>query len=300
MGRFFRSIKRAASDFSEDDCMSSGAAIAYYTIFSLPPLLGIVYFVAQYFGVPDQEIQRVVSEQTGIPAQAMGQMQGQGAQEVGNFGMISRIIGVALLIFSATGVFGQLQYSLNRAWEVEPDPKQSGVWAFITKRFLSLGMIVVIGFLLLVSLVMTTLIDEILSYVQGGPPEGAMIAVGIVINNLAAFAVATLLFAAMFKLLPDVKMSWRDIWMGAGFTALMFVIGKALLGWYLNRGEMAGGWGEAAGSLIAVLVWVYYSSLIVLFGAELTQVWSNRYGQGIEPAEGAVRKIEKKEYVPAK
>jgi membrane protein len=115
-----------------------------------------------------------------------------------------------------------------------------------------------------------------------------MLAVGIVLNNLAAFLVAMLLFAAMFKVLPDAEMAWRDVWVGAAMTALLFVIGKALIGWYVQHTDLATGWGSAAASMIGVLVWLYYSCLILLFGAELTQVWASKYGQGIEPSPGAV------------
>jgi membrane protein len=178
---------------------------------------------------------------------------------------------------------------LNRAWEVKPDPDQGGVWSFITKRVLSFGMVIVVAFLLLVSFVLTTIIDELTGLLQGSAPSGAMIALGIVLNNAAAFLVAMLLFASMFKVLPDADMAWRDVWVGAASTAVLFVVGKALIGWYVQHSDLASGWGSAAASMIGVLVWVYYSCLILLFGAELTQVWASKYGQGIEPSPGAVR-----------
>jgi membrane protein len=206
-------------------------------------------------------------------------------------------MGVALLIFSATGLFAQLQFALNRAWEVEPDPQQGGALRFLLKRVFSLGMIVVIAFLLLVSLVLTTLIDEITAYLQGSSPGGVALVLGIVLNNLAVLALATLLFAAMYKILPDAKMAWKDTWIGAGLTAVLFVIGKSLIGWYLQSSDVGGSWGSAAASLVGILIWVYYTSLIVLFGAELAQVWASEYGSGIEPAKGAVRKVEEKRHV---
>jgi membrane protein len=299
MGRLFRSLKKAASDFSEDDCMSSGAAIAYYAIFSLPPLLVLLLMIAGYFGVEPDRIQAAVQDQWGVasagdrsaeekrPNQA-NQEEEQEEPKPSQFGILSRIVGGAILLFSATGLFAQLQYALNRAWEVKPDPKQGGVWAFITKRILSFGMVLVVAFLLLVSFVLTTVIDELVAMLQGTSPEGPALAVGIVLNNLAAFVVATLLFAAMYKVLPDAKMAWKDAFVGACITALLFVIGKALIGWYLQNTDLASGWGSAAASMIGVLVWMYYSSLILLFGAELTQVWASDYGRGIEPAPGAV------------
>jgi membrane protein len=299
MGRFFRSIKKAASDFSEDDCMSSGAAIAYYAIFSLPPLLVLVVMIAGYFGVSPERIQKVVQNQWGLDTSAAQQDSGNGGQESSDeegearqmsnaLGIVGRIVGGAVLLFSATGLFAQLQYALNRAWEVKPDPKQGGVWAFITKRILSFGMVLVVAFLLLVSFVLTTIIDELTAMLQGGAPSGVMLATGIVLNNVAAFLVAMLLFAAMFKVLPDAEMAWRDVWVGAALTALLFVVGKTLIGWYLQNSDLGSGWGSAAASMIGVLIWMYYSCLILLFGAELTQVWASEYGRGIEPSPGAV------------
>jgi membrane protein len=304
MGRLFRSLRKAASDFSEDDCMSIGAAIAYYAIFSLPPLMVLVLMIAGYFGVPAEKIQAAVQNQWGVSSGEGGSENGKSDQakskeesesakaeeepKAGQFGIVSRIVGGAILLFSATGLFAQLQYALNRAWEVKPDPKQGGIWAFITKRVLSFGMVLVVAFLLLISFVLTTVIDELIAMVPGTAPEGPALVIGIVLNNLAAFVVAMLLFAAMFKVLPDAKMAWKDVFVGASMTALLFVIGKALIGWYLQHTDLASGWGSAAASLIGVLVWIYYSSLILLFGAELTQVWASEYGRGIAPAPGAV------------
>jgi membrane protein len=299
MGRLFRSLKKAASDFSEDDCMSSGAAIAYYAIFSLPPLLVLLLMIAGYFGVEPERIQAAVQNQWGVASakdtdksteEVKSNQEGEEKEEPkpSQFGILSRVVGGAILLFSATGLFAQLQYALNRAWEVKPDPKQGGIWAFITKRVLSFGMVLVVAFLLLISLVLTTIIDELVALLPGSAPEGPALAVGIVLNNLAAFVVATLLFAAMYKVLPDAKMAWKDAFVGACMTAILFVIGKALIGWYLQHSDLASGWGSAAASMIGILVWIYYSSLILLFGAELTQVWASDYGRGIEPAPGAV------------
>lgn len=292
MFRFFRVLKKAASDFSEDDCMSTGAAIAYYAIFSLPPLLVLIMAIAGYFGIEPDEIQKMVQNQWGVTSSSDNGASGNesGAEDepkARDFGLVSRIVGGAILLFSATGLFSQLQYALNRAWEVKPDPKKGGIWAFITKRILSFGMVLVVAFLLLVSFVLTTVIDELIAMVRGAPEESAL-AIGYVLNNVAAFVVATLLFAAMFKVLPDVKMSWKDVFVGAAFTGLLFVIGKTLIGLYLQHSDLGSGWGDAAASMIGVLVWMYYSSLILLFGAELTQVWASEFGRGIQPAPGAV------------
>jgi membrane protein len=299
MRKLVQTLKKSASEFSADDCMSSGAAMAYYAIFSLPPLLILVAGVAGYFGVEPKRIQQLVQNQWGVTTLSeesfAEEKQGgdfddedRSDEQSGGLGVVWRIVGAILLVFSASGLFAQLQHALNRAWGVMPDPTAGGILAFVTKRVLSFGMIIVILFLLLISLVLTTVIDELTAYLQGGSPKGVALAIGVVLNNLAAFFVATLLFAAMFKVLPDAKMAWRDMWVGAMFTALLFVIGKSLIGWYVQHSDLGSTWGTAAASLIGVLVWMYYSSLIVLFGAELTQVWASERGQGIRPAEGAI------------
>jgi membrane protein len=297
-------IRKAVRDFSDDECMTSGAAIAYYTIFSLPPLLVVVFFVAGQFGVSEATIDRVIKDQLGMPLtdeQTQQAAEGGvgGGAVVERLGPLGKAIGIAVLVFSATGVFGQLQFALNRAWEVESDPHRGGVFRFELKRLLSLGMIIVIAFLLLVSFVLTTMIDELVQSVLGKQPGPAGVVVGEVLNSVVTLAVGTLLFAAMFNVLPDAKMRWRDTWVGAGMTAFLFVVGKALIGVYLNNADVGSAWGGAAAAMIALLVWVYYSVLIVLFGAELTQAWANRVGSGTEPERGAVRIVEEKHRVEA-
>lgn len=309
MRNFFGVLKKAVGDFGEDDCMSSAAAMAYYAIFSLPPLLVMVVSLAGYFGVPPERIQKIVQDQWGVASSnresadanggnqtdaQTGDEQGESDSEAaektpaGVMGAATRVVGIAILVFSATGLFAQLQYTLNRAWEVKPDPKQGGVLAFIGKRVLSLGMILVVVFLLLVSMVLTTLIDETIAYLKGGAPDETTIVLGITLNNVVAFLVATLLFAAMFRFLPDAEIAWRDVWFGAVMTGLLFVIGKTLIALYLQHTDLGSGWGSAAASMIGVLVWMYYSSLIVLFGAELTQAWAAARGRGIQPSPGAI------------
>jgi membrane protein len=301
MGRFFGIIKKAVSDFSEDDCMSSAAAMAYYAIFSLPPLLVMVVGIAGYFGVSPEEMQKMVQDQWGVASSTAQEGEGepqdqssddksreQEARQVGAMSIASRVIGVLILVFSATGLFAQLQYTLNRVWEVKPDPKRGGVLAFITKRVLSLGMILVVVFLLLTSMLLTLIIDEIIAQFRGAEEDPATIALGITLNNVVVFIVATLLFAAMFRALPDAKVAWRDVWFGAIVTGLLFVVGKTLIALYLQNTDLASGWGTAAAAMIGVLVWMYYSSLILLFGAELTQAWAAGHGREIRPAEGAI------------
>lgn len=304
MRQFMSAIRKAVKDFSDDECMTSGAAIAYYTIFSLPPLLILVFFVAGRFGVSEETIDRIMKDQLGMP---LTDEQTQQAAEAGvgsgaivqRLGPLGQVVGIAILVFSATGVFAQLQFALNRAWEVEADPHRGGVLRFVLKRLLSLGMIIVIAFLLLVSFVLTTMIDELVQSVLGRSPGPAGVVVGEALNGIVTLAVGTILFAAMFNVLPDARMRWRDTWVGAALTAFLFVVGKTLIGVYLNNTAIGSAWGGAAAAMIALLVWVYYSVLIVLFGAELTQAWANRVGSGIEPARGAVRIVEQKHRLEA-
>ncbi len=287
--------------------MSSGAAIAYYAIFALPPLLVVVFLLAGFAGISPDRINRVVKSQLGIPAGATDKDE-EGTQEMppnpsesrlqsvadrakskslGGVGLFGQIVGILVLVFTATGLFAQLQLSLNRAWDVEPDPEQGGIERYFMKRLLSLGMILVMALLLLVSLVVSAVITQIIQVVQGAAPGMLVRVTSVTLDNLLTFFIATLLFAAIFKVLPDAEMAWRDTWLGAAVTAGLFVLGKALIAWYMQRANLGASWGDAAASIIAVLAWLYYTSLIVLLGAELTQVWANSYGQGTRPSSGA-------------
>jgi membrane protein len=290
-------VRSTVSDFLEDDCMTMAAALSYYTVFSLPPLL---FFILLLLGA-------VLSPEDvrgALETQINNVMGPAGAQQVRSIlqhahapsgGAVSVIIGIGALVFGASGAFGQLQKSLNRVWEVEPDPNQGGFRSFIGKRAMSLGMVLAIAFLLLVSFVISAALSafgQALGQMLGGGVSNVILEV---INAAISFGVITLLFAAMFKVLPDADMRWRDVWIGAALTALLFVIGKFLLSYYLghsNQGEAFG----AARSLVLVFLWIYYASNILLFGAEFTQSWAERHG-GIRPAPGAVRVQEVKQHV---
>jgi membrane protein len=306
--------RKSFSDFFDDDCMSSGAAMAFYTIFSLPPLLVVVITIAGLFGVSPARVGEAVQGQAGLPLVQSLRHEGnqasngeeatrlsvarQAAQRAAPVpGVVGQGVGLVMLLFSATAVLAQLQYSLNRAWEVEPDPEQGGVKRFLFKRVLSLGMILAIAFLLLTSLVISTLIDQIVGYLQGVAPSVFAQTTSRVLNAAASFVLGGLLFAGMYKFFPDVEMRWRDVWIGAAVTSLLFVVGKWVISWYLRTADIAGGWDSAAASVVAVLVWVYYSSLIVLFGAEVTQVWANQFGRGARPEAGAVRTVRGKQHL---
>jgi membrane protein len=308
-------IKKAGQDFMDDDCLSSGAAIAYYTIFSLPPLLTIIFMFTTALGFSEHQVGDLLRQELGLPLVesqegASGPSDSSSSSTtstasdpgadlplgLGNLGIISKLVGLCVLLVSATAIFGQLQYSLDKAWEVKPDPHQGGVWRFATKRLLSVGVVLVIGFLMLVSLVLTTLLDQVLKWIWHASPEG--IAMGFVLNELLSLSITALLFAAMFKILPDAKIAWRDVWAGAICSAILFEVGKFLISWYLQHSGLGGSWGASAVSVIGALVWVYYSSLIVLFGAEFTQAWARQFGTAPEPEEGAVRVVTEERTIP--
>jgi membrane protein len=198
---------------------------------------------------------------------------------------LATIIGIGLAIFGASGVFGQLQDALNTIWGVKAKPGL-GIWGFLRNRFLSFAMVAGICFLLLVSLTIEALLKGFSHYIQSVMPGGVIIALGVYL--VFDFAVVVLLLAMIFKFLPDVKVQWRDVWIGAVMTAILFGIGKWLLGLYLGSGAAGSAYG-AASSLITLLLWVYYSSQILLFGAEFTQVYAQRAGRALKPSEYAVR-----------
>ena len=288
----FAMLKDTFKDFMDDECPRLAAALSYYTVFALPPLLILLLLIAGAVWDP-ADVQKAIQTQ-------MGSLMGsQGAQEIGTIinqaerpggRGIKAVLGVGALILGATGAFLQLQGALNRAWEVEPVPNAGGWKNFVFKRLLSLGMILGIAFLLLVSLALSAAVSAIGGF-AGKLIPGASSAILFLFENVITFVVVAGLFATIFKVLPDAKIAWRDVWVGAAVTALLFTIGKFALGFYLGRSNPGEAFG-AAGSLALVLVWIYYSSMIVLFGAEFTQQWAVNRGGGIEPDEGARRMVD--------
>ena len=204
---------------------------------------------------------------------------------------VAGIISIVLLLFSATGVFGQLQSALNIVWDVKAKPKSSWL-GFINKRLLSLGMLFSVLFMLMVSLVFSTMLHALVGHRE----DGATV-VMTVVNHVVSLGVFTLLFAALFKYVPDAKLAWSVVWPGAFISAILFSVGKIGLSLYLGRGSYENSYGAAIGSFVALLVWVYYSAIIVLIGAEVTEVWARRHGHAVEPSEHAVRVIHKEQEV---
>jgi membrane protein len=289
----------SAKDFGRDDCQTQAAALSYYTIFSLPPLLAVLLFILGSFLDP-RDLQGQLQQQIGAlmgptAAEQIRTILQQARQPEGR-GILPKVLSVGALVLGATGAFGQLQAALNRAWEVAPDPEQGGLKQFLLKRVFSFGMVFVVAFFLLVSLAVSAVLSAFGGALGGMLPEGISGTLLQAVNQIVSLAVVTVLFAAIFKVLPDAKVAWRDVWVGAFATAVLFVVGKFLIGFYLGRTNPGEAFGAAA-SLAVLFVWVYYSSMILLFGAEFTETWADRRGSGISPQRGAVRVVEEKRLV---
>ena len=282
-------LKQTFSEWLEDKAPQLGAALAYYTVFSLAPLiLVLLAVVGMIFRNDPVGAWNKITEQMSYfldkSAVEVVQNIAQKAAQPSK-GLLATIIGIALALFGASGVFGQLQDALNTIWGVKAKPG-AGIAGFIRSRFLSFAMVAGVCFLLLVSLVLESVLKSFSHYVQAMFPGGIVIA--LVVYSIFDLAVVMLLFAIIFKFLPDAKTQWRDVWIGAALTAIFFALGKWALGLYLGSGSAASAYG-AASSLITLLLWVYYSSQILLFGAEFTQVYACRAGRGVEPDEHAIR-----------
>jgi membrane protein len=287
-------IKQTASEFSDDNCPAMAGALAFYTAISLPPLLVLIVTVAGFFWSPDEVRGGLEQQVVGVIGQGgWEQMQTmmERAQE-SQSGVWATALSILVLIFGATGVMVQLQSALNQAWQVEPDPQQNAVKGFLLKRIMSLAMILGIAFLLLVSLVLTAVLNTASDWVHSLLPVGMGSWVPHAINFSVSLVIFTLLFAAMMKWLPDAEVQWKQVWVGAIVTALLFMAGKFGLALYLGRSDQST-YG-AASSFVLILLWVYYSGMIFLFGAEFTQVWARRHGAAIEPSKGAVAAASRK------
>jgi Predicted membrane protein len=288
-GNVFGLLKQTVQEWLQDKAPQLGAALAYYTVFSLAPLILLLLAIVGvvFRNDPEGAWEKVTQQMSYFldpSAVEVVQNIAQKASEPGK-STLATIIGVALALFGASGVFGQLQDALNTIWGVKAKPGR-GLWRFLRARFLSFAMVAGICFLLLVSLAVEALLKAFSQYVQSVLPGGT--AVALTVYLIFDFAVVVFLFAMIFKFLPDVKIQWRDVWIGAIMTAILFGFGKWLLGFYLGSGAAGSAYG-AASSLITLLLWVYYSSQILLFGAEFTQVYAAHVGRELTPDEYAVR-----------
>lgn len=262
-------VKTAFADWLKHNATRLAASLAFYSILSLAPLFVIITAAAGFIFGDEAATGQIFSQIKGIVGPA-------GAEVIQSVvknadrpaeGTFATVLGVLTLLYGASGVFVELQDALNTIWEV-PVKSGSGIWNTVRHRFASFGMVLAIGFLLLVSLVLSAALSALTSY------AGAMFAESIVLeilNFVLSFFVVTALFAMIFKILPDVRIDWRDVWIGSFVTAALFTIGKYLIGLYLGRAGVATPFG-AAGSMVALVIWIYYSGLILFFGAELTQI----------------------------
>ncbi|KIO49991.1 YihY/virulence factor BrkB family protein [Nitrosospira sp. NpAV] len=270
-------IKAAFSSWLDDYAPSMGAALAYYTMFSIAPLLLIVISTAG-----------LVFGEEAVRGEIFGQLQGlmgdRGAEAVQGLlesvskpeeGIAGTLFGTVLLLIGATTVFGELQNAFDRIWRVPSKSKDEGVWRLVRSRLLSFGIILGIGFLMMVSLVFGAAMAALGKW--WGPYFASLEILVTALNFLVSFALTTVMFAMLYKFMPRVKIHWEDVWAGAAVTALLFTVGKLLIGIYIGKSAISSGFG-AAGSLVVVLVWVYYSAQIFLLGAEFTWIYARMHG----------------------
>lgn len=286
MRELWLTVKETISDWVDDNASRLAAALAYYALLSLAPLIVIAVAVVGWFVGADAARGRVAGELSAV----VGGEAAQGIQAVAEnaqspaAGVVGTVVGVVTLFVGASGVFGELQSSLNTVWEVAPKPGR-GLMGQLRDRFLSFSMVLGVAFLLLVSLVVSSALSAAGTFMAGALPGGET--VWQVVNFVLSLAIVTGLFALIFKVVPDAKIQWRDVWLGAAVTAVLFTLGKLLLGLYLGKAAVGSSYG-AAGSIIALVVWVYYAAQILLIGAEFTQVQARRRGRDIEPSANAV------------
>ncbi len=283
-------IRQTFREFGNDGGTSMAAAIAYYTIFALPPLLVLVVVVTGLIVDPHDVRELLAGEIGGLTGsvgqEEIGQMIDLAREQATGKG-IGAIVGGVVLLMGAAGAFIELQDALNRAWGVMPDPEQGGVKSFLLKRFLSLGMVLGVVFLLLVSLIVSTFISAVGEWIEQIIP-GLSVGVLWLIDLALSLLIIGFLIGGIFKVLPDAELSWNDVRAGTIVTAVLFLIGKFAIGFYLGRSDVGSVFG-AAGSLAVLLTWIYYSAIIFLLGAEFTQVWVQQHGRQILPEPGAVK-----------
>ena len=281
----FNLLKDTIREWREDGANRLAAALAYYTTFSLAPLLVLIIAIAGLAGgreAAQTQTMAQVEDLLGTDGRDFVQGMIESASKPAT-GLTATLLGAVTLLFGALGVFGELQNSLNTIWEVKPKPARGildGIKRFILKRLLSFTMVLGVGFLLLASLVVSAALSAFSEYIG---TRWAFADFWLeLINFILSFIVITLLFGMIFKFLPEIKIAWKDIWLGAAVTSILFSLGKFLIGLYLGRSEVGNTFG-AAGSMAILLIWVYYSAQILFFGAEFTQVYASRYGSRIVP-----------------
>jgi membrane protein len=277
LATWWKLVRQAAESWSDDYAPSMGAALAYYTMFSVAPLLLIVVSVAGLVFGEDAargQIYGQLHSLMGEPGASAVQALLQSVRKPTE-GVIGTVIGFAILLVGATSVFGELQDALDRIWRAPARNKTSGLWSLLRARLLSFGMILGLGFLLMVSLVLSAALSALGSW--WAPLFGGWEVLAQAVNFIVSFALVTAIFAMIYKVMPRVHVHWHDVWIGSAVTAMLFTIGKLLIGLYIGKSSVTSGFG-AAGSLAVVLVWVYYSAQIFLMGAEFTWVYAHTFG----------------------
>ncbi len=276
-------LKTTIREWLDDEASLLAASLSYYSAVSLAPLLVLLVVVVGLFlsqATARQQLMTQLQGAIGEQGAQFLQLTLENADQPG-LATIAGIVSFLTLLWGSTNVFSQLQSSLNKIWEVEPKPGR-GIWGTLRDRLWSFSLVLGIAFLMLISFILSALLSMISTYGQSILPGADFL--WQIVNFVVSLGVITLLFATIYKVLPDAHIAWRDVWIGAAATALLFTIGKTALGFYLaNAGSSYG----VAGSLIAFLLWVYYSAQILFFGAEFTQVYARTYGAGIQPAENA-------------
>ncbi|HLL09891.1 MAG TPA: YihY/virulence factor BrkB family protein [Rubrivivax sp.] len=277
MRPLWRLLREAVSAWSDDYAPSMGAALAYYTLFSVAPLLLIVISVAGLVFGEDaargeimEQLQGLIGIESAKAVEALLQSVNKPSK-----GVLGTVVGIVVLIIGATTVFGELQDAMDRIWRQRPPPGR-GIVRLLQTRLLSLGLVLGIGFLLMVSLVVSAALAALGRWWAPWFGEGLLL-LADTLNFVVSLLLMTAIFAQIFKWLPRVRLAWRDVWIGAAITSLLFTVGKTLIGYYIGRSAIASTFGAAA-SLVVLLVWVYYSAQIFLLGAEFTRAYAMRYG----------------------
>jgi membrane protein len=270
--------------------MMLGAAVAYYSVFSLAPLvLTVVSLAGVIFGrqAVENRVQDQVQDMIGAGAAEQLQLMLKAAAKHESEGVVVGFAGLVMLFLGATGAFAALQDALNRVWRVTPDPTRGSLRTFLIKRVWSFGMIVGVVFLMAISLIVDAILAAVSKWFTGLMPEALSAGVLQVVTMVSSFLIIAMLFGAIFRVLPDAKLTWRDVWVGALLTSVLFTAGKTALGIYLGRIAAASPYG-AASSLVLIVLWIYYACQIVLLGAEFTRVWTTE-GRYVAPEAGAVK-----------
>ncbi len=274
IGRQWQIFRAAANAWMDDYAPSMGAALSYYTLFSLAPLLVLIIAIAGMVFGQDAAQGAIIAQLQGIMGQE-GATAVQGllnAARERSTGVVASIVGGVLLLLGATATFAELQTDLDRIWRVPAKQKPSGVWGWLRSRVLSFGLVLGFAFMLMISLIVSAALAATGEWLGGGAAAESVLA--SVLNFIASLALFTVLFAMIYKIMPTAKISWHDVWMGSAVTALLFNVGKSLIGLYLAKSSVASGFG-AAGSFVILVAWFYYSAQIFLFGAEYTWVYAN-------------------------